>query len=449
MVSTKKDPTGPAEAVAGTAPTNADVPPQTLRKVVTAGAIGVFVEYYDYAAYGLVAGTIAAVFFPTDDPAAALLLTYGVFALTFVFRPIGGIILGHISDRSGRKRVMVFTLTLMAVATTLIGVLPTYAAIGFVAPILLLLLRLAQGFSAGGEMGSAMSFVGEWSRPRNRARNLALVHFGSYTALLFGSVLAFGLNTGLGEAVMIEWGWRIVFLIAAPLGIIGFYIRMKLQDTPAYRQLVELGKVSKSPFKETISVGSNRLAVLGALVVPILNGAGYYVLFVYMPTYLKANLGFTVGDGLVITVVGIVVSLILIPVMGMLADRVGRRPLMIASAVLVIALALPAYNLMTAGTLISAALGAALLAVVFSPQPGIVHSVLVELFRTRVRNTGYSIGYNIATAIFGGAAPFIITWIISLTGAVSSPAIFLMIAAALTTIGLLTIKETKGIALQD
>ncbi len=419
--------------------------PQTLRRVVWGGAVGVFVEYYDYAAYGFVAVTIAKVFFAPEDQAAALLLTYGVFALTFLLRPVGGIVLGHIADRVGRKRVMIFTLTMMAAATTLIGFLPAYAAIGIAAPIFLLLLRLVQGFSAGGEMGSAMTFVGEWSSPKNRARNLAFVHFGSYCALFFGSSVAYLLNVSLGAENMVAWGWRVVFIIAAPLGIIGLYIRFKLQETPVFKQLVKLDLVAKNPFKEALSTSSSRKAILLATLIPVLNGAGYYVLYVYMPTYLKANLGFTAADGLVVTLAGVTVSLVLIPLMGYLADRIGRRPLMIASAVLVLIVTLPSYALMTAGTLGAAVGGVVLLAVCFSPQPGIVHAVLVELFATRVRTTGYSIGYNLATAIFGGFAPFIITFFIGLTGNLASPGFFLMITAVITLIGLLYSKETKGI----
>lgn len=434
---------------APTIPGEAGSTSRSTRRVIVSGAIGVFVEYYDYAAYGLVAGVVATVFFPPGAPNAALLLTYGVFAVSFVFRPIGGIILGQISDRAGRKAVMVFTLTLMAITTALIGLLPSYTAIGVAAPLLLLLLRLAQGFSAGGEMGSAMSFVGEWSPPRHRARNLAIIQFGSYMALFAGTVLAAGLNAALGADSMRDWGWRLVFLVAGPLGVIGFYIRSKLEDTPAFRRLLATGEVATSPLREMAGSSANRLAVLGATLVSVLNSAGYYVLFVYMPTYLRANLGFSVGEGLVITVVGIVVSLVLIPVVGALADRVGRRWLMIGSALATLVVALPAYSIMTAGSVLSAALGAALLAACFAPQPGIVHTVLVELFRTRVRTTGYSIGYNISTAVFGGAAPFIITWLIASTGVVSSPAIFMMASAVLTVVGLLTVPETRGAVLGD
>ena len=436
----------PSPAEPGDEPTATSAPasPASLGRIIAAGAVGVFVEYYDYAAYGLVAGTIAAIFFAPGDQTAALLLTYGIFAITFAVRPVGGIVLGHIADKLGRKSVMVFTLTMMAVATTLIGILPDYAAVGIAAPVLLLLLRLAQGFSAGGEMGSAMSFVGEWSAPERRARNLAWVHVGSYVALFFGTLLAFVLNVGLGASAMAAWGWRVVFLIAAPLGIIGFYIRSKLQETPSFKRLISTTEETRSPFREVVTTRGNDLAILRAILVPILNGAGYYVLFTYMPTYLKTNLAFSAGDSLLVTLAGISVCLVLIPVMGHLADRWGRRPMMLTSAILTLLVTLPAYSLMTLGSTWTAVLGAVILAASFSPQAGAVHTVLVELFATRVRTTGYSIGYNIATAIFGGAAPFIITWLISLTGSVASPAHFLMGTAVLSLIGLLILKESKG-----
>lgn len=418
-----------------------------LRRVTLAGSAGMFLEFYDYAIYGFLAAYIAIAFFPAGDPTTALLATYGVFALTFVVRPLGGFLLGALADRIGRRGVLVLSLTLMTVAVGLIGVLPSYATIGVAAPLLLLLLRLVQGFSAGGEIGAAMTFVGEYAPNESRAFRMMWVQIGTYSALLTGTLVAWFLSAALGEAEMTSWGWRIPFLIGVPLGLVGYFIRRYLEETPVYRKLQANQNDSAEPVGETLlsKPGLRNLARAASL--PLLNSSGYYVLFVYMPTYLVTTAGFSGEQGLAITSLALVALMASLPLAARLSDRIGRRPVLLWSAILMAVVAVPAYSLISTQNFISAACGAVLLAVVFSGHTGVVHVALIELFPTKVRNTGYAIGYNVNTAIFGGAAPLLMTYLISQTGNGSIPAFYAVATALGTALTVVFISETRGKAL--
>lgn len=420
----------------------------TLNKVTAGGSAGMFLEFYDYAIYGFLAAYIAVVFFPGDDPTAALLATYGVFALTFFFRPLGGFLLGSLADRIGRRAVLVLSLTLMTAAVGVIGILPGYATIGIAAPILLLLMRLVQGFSAGGEVGAAMTFVGEYAPASSRAFRMVWVQVGSFSALLTGTLLAWGLRGTLGEVTMNDWGWRIPFLVAVPLGLIGYLIRQRLDDTPEFRKLQTTHESVEHPVKESVFVGEGLKSLIRALTIPLLNSSGYYVIFVYMPTYLVTSLDFSAQHSLALTSVALVVIIACMPFMARLSDRVGRRPVLLGSALAMAAIAYPAYWLMTLGSLASAIAGAAILAVVFSGHTGVVHAAMIELFPTRTRNTGYAIGYNVNTAIFGGGAPLLMTYLIAQTDSAAIPAFYAILTALGTAIAVKFTTESGGKSLK-
>jgi MFS transporter, MHS family, proline/betaine transporter len=375
-----------------------------LRKVTLAGSLGIFVEFYDYGAYGFLAATIAAVFFPGQGTTAALLMTYGIFAITFFFRPLGGLVLGYLADRAGRRTALVLALTLMTGATTVIGLLPGYATIGIAAPILLLITRIIQGFSAGGEVASAMSFVGEHAPTRRRGYLMSWMQVGSFVALLTGTLLGVLLTDALDTAAMHDWGWRIPFLLAAPLGVVGYFIRSKLHDTPVFERLRKSGDIASNPLKDTFTSKENRRNLLLAIGVPLLNSSGYYILFTYMPTYLSHELKFTQAQGLIVTALALLVIVASIPLAARFSDRAGRRPVLLGSAISLAVLTYPCFWLLSRGNVGLAVVGAAVLSLLFAGHAGIIHAVLVEMFPSRVRNTAYSLGYNISTAVFGGAA---------------------------------------------
>lgn len=333
---------------------------------------------------------------------------------------------------------------MMTGATTAIGLLPGYATIGIAAPILLLLLRLIQGFSAGGEVASAYSFVAENAPNDRRGFMTSLPQFGSYCAMLLGTSIGVGLSTFLPPEALQEWAWRVPFLIAAPLGLIGYWIRRSLQDTLAFLKAQEAGDVVESAIKETMTDGKTLRRVFFAVALALLNSSGYYILFNYMPSYLNRELHFTAGEGLSVTAIAVLVMLVGIPLMGFISDKVGRRPVMVGVAAASAILAIPCYSLMAQGSFWLAVLGAVLMAAAFAGHAGCINVVLAELFPTRVRGTAYSLGYNISTAIFGGAGPLVMTSLIAATGNTAIPAYYVVLTAIGSGIAALFIADMAG-----
>jgi MHS family proline/betaine transporter-like MFS transporter len=420
-----------------------------LRKVVLAGSMGVFVEFYDYGAYGFLAATIAKVFFPDSGGSAAIMMTWGIFALTFFVRPLGGVVIGSFADRIGRRAALVLSLMLMSGATTVIGLLPSYASIGIAAPILLLTMRLIQGFSAGGEVASAMAYVGENAPVRRRGFMMSWAQVGSFTALLLGTSIGVMLSRTLSAADLQHWGWRIPFLVGAPLGLIGYYIRRRLEDSPVFTEARKADDVVASPLKATFTDQAMLRRVALAIGLTLLNSSGYYILFSYMPSYLNRELKFTQLAGLGVTSVALIAIIIAIPVQAALSDRFGRKPVLLISSIGLTLLALPCYALMTLGSIGAAIGGAVVMAVLFAGHTGIIHAVLVELFPTRVRGTAYSLGYNVSTAIFGGAAPLIMTAVIASTGNHAVPAYYVVLTAIGTTVAILISRESSRLRLEN
>ncbi len=412
----------------------------SIRRAIVGASVGNTVEWFDFAVYGYLAVTLGAVFFPSEDPTISLLSSFAVFGVAFVMRPLGGLFFGPLGDRIGRQRTLATVIILMSISTFVIALLPGYATIGIWAPILLVLARLLQGFSAGGEFGGASAFIAEYSPDNRRGFLVSWLEFSTLIGFILGSTSVLVLSSVLSEEALTSWGWRIPFLIAGPLGLIGLYIRLRLDDTPEFRALESAGEVSQSPFKETVTQNWKPILQVAGLV--IIQNAGFYIVLTYMQTYITEQLGFSTTSASLSTVLTLLVGMVLIPPLGALSDRVGRKPVLMASCVGFVVLTYPLFLLLNAGNLAGAiaahvALGA-LLAVYLSTTI----AALTELFPTRVRYGGFSIGYNISVAIFGGAAPFLATYLISVTGNPLSPAFYLIAAAIATAVTLLTIKET-------
>ena len=412
----------------------------SIRRAIVGASVGNTVEWFDFAVYGYLAVTLGAVFFPSEDPTISLLSSFAVFGVAFVMRPLGGLFFGPLGDRIGRQRTLATVIILMSISTFVIALLPGYATIGIWAPILLVAARLLQGFSAGGEFGGASAFIAEYSPDNRRGFLVSWLEFSTLIGFILGSTSVLVLSSVLSEDALTSWGWRIPFLLAGPLGLIGLYIRLRLDDTPEFRALESAGEVSQSPFKETITQNWRPILQVAGLV--IIQNAGFYIVLTYMQTYITEQLGFSTTSASLSTVFSLLVGMALIPPLGALSDRVGRKPVLMASCVGFVVLTYPLFLLLNAGSLAGAiaahvALGA-LLAVYLSTTI----AALTELFPTRVRYGGFSIGYNISVAIFGGAAPFLATYLISVTGSPLSPAFYLIAAAIATALTLLTIKET-------
>jgi MFS transporter, MHS family, proline/betaine transporter len=414
----------------------------TLRRAIVGASIGNTVEWFDFATYNFLAVTLALVFFPPGNPTAALLSTFAVFAAAFFVRPLGGLFFGPLGDRLGRQRVLATVIILMSLSTFVIGLLPSYATIGVWAPLLLVVARCVQGFSAGGEFGGASTFLAEYSPDERRGFLVSWLEFSTLIGFVLGSLLVLFLSSTLPEDAMTSWGWRIPFLLAGPLGIVGLYIRLRLEDTPEFKALEETGEVSQSPFKETFVENWKQILQVGGLV--IIQNIGFYVVLSYMTTYFQDPLGFSPTAASLSTTITLLVGMVLIPPLGALSDRVGRKPLLLASCIGYAVLTYPLFLLLNVGNLIAAvaahvALGA-LLAVFISTSI----AALTELFPTRVRYGGFSIGYNFSVAIFGGSSPYLAQYLVSTTGNPLSPAFVVIGGAVVTLLVVLTVRETAG-----
>jgi MFS transporter, MHS family, proline/betaine transporter len=419
-----------------------DVEPGSLRQAIVGAGIGNTVEWYDFAIYGFLATYIAEKFFPSANPTTALLSTFAVFAVAFFMRPLGGFFFGPLGDRIGRKRVLAIVVVVMSLSTLGIGLVPSYDAIGVAAPVLLVLLRCVQGFSAGGEYGSGACFLAEFAPTRHRGLVVAFLVWSVVIGFLLGSVTVTALEAILSESAMDAFGWRIPFLIAGVLGVVGLYIRLRLRDTPEFEALQKTGEVAESPLKEAVRTAWRPILQIVGLV--IIHNVGFYVVFTYLPTYFTKTLGFTKTDAFVSITVASVVALLLILPLAALSDRIGRKPLLVAGAIGFAVFSYPLFLLLNAGSLgaaIGAHAGLAALEAVFVSTS---LAAGAELFATRVRSTGYSIGYNVSVALFGGTAPYVATWLTDRTGNNVAPAYYVIAAAVVSLATVLTMRETAG-----
>lgn len=416
--------------------------PGSLRQAVVGAGVGNTVEWYDFAIYGFLATYIADKFFPSTNDTAALLSTFAVFAVALFMRPLGGFFFGPLGDRIGRKRVLAIVVVLMSVSTLGIGLVPSYESIGFAAPLLLVLLRCVQGFSAGGEYGSGACFLAEYAPTRHRGLVVAFLVWSVVIGFLLGSVTVTALGAMLSDDAMNSYGWRIPFFIAGALGVVGLYIRLRLRDTPEFEALQETGEVAQSPLKEAMRTAWRPILQIVGLV--IVHNVGFYVVFTYLPTYFTQTLGFTETDAFISITVASVVALLLILPLAALSDRVGRKPLLIAGAVGFAVCSYPLFSLLNSRSLGAAIAAHAGLAAIESVFVSASLAAGAELFATRVRSTGYSIGYNVSVALFGGTAPYVATWLADRTGNDVAPAFYVIAAAIASLATVLTMRETAG-----
>jgi MHS family proline/betaine transporter-like MFS transporter len=407
---------------------------------VRGASVGNAVEWFDFAIYGFLATYVAKKFFPAGDDTAALLNTFAIFAAAFFMRPLGGFFFGPLGDRIGRQKVLALVILLMSASTLAIGLVPSYDAIGVFAPLLLLLLRCVQGFSAGGEYGSGACFLAEYAPDRHRGFIVAFLVWSVVAGFLLGSLTVTLLEAVLSESAMDSYGWRIPFLLAGLLGGVGLYIRLKLGDTPEFEELRDSGEVSTSPLKDAVTTAWKPILQIAGLVV--IHNVGYYLVYTFLPSYFTKTLGFSKTDAFISITVASVVGLLLILPLGALSDRVGRKPLLIAGAVGFAVLAYPLFLLLTSGSLVAAVAGHAGLAALEALFVSTSLAAGAELFATKVRSSGYSIGYNTSVALFGGTAPYVATWLTDRTGNSLAPAYYVIVAAVISLATVLTMRET-------
>ena len=411
---------------------------QSSYQAVSAAVIGNVLEWYDFAVYGFMAGIIGKNFFPSGDEVSQLLAAFAVFGVGFLARPLGGIVIGRIGDTSGRKTALVLTIMLMAAGTVLIGITPTYATIGVAGPFLILLARLMQGFSAGGEWGGSTAFIVEWADDGERGFLGSFQQCSVSAGLLLGSGIAALITTLLDPPTMEAWGWRVPFLLGALIGPVGVYMRRNIDETPAYERAMRL----PAPTPRHDDVAPFWLAAR-AFGFTVLWTVAFYIFLNYMPTFLKTYAKLSSAEALWSNTIGLLVLVIAIPLMGRLSDRVGRKPLLLACCVCFIVLPYPVFALYLSapplGTIIAIQILFGAIIAMFS---GAGPAAIAEIFPTRSRSTWMTTGYALSVAIFGGFAPYIATWLIATTGSPISPVYYVVAAAVVSTIVIARLKET-------
>ncbi|MEU3698711.1 glycine betaine/L-proline transporter ProP [Streptomyces griseoviridis] len=412
-----------------------------LKRAVGASALGNCMEWFDFGVYSYLAATVGKVFFPGASPGAQLISSFATFAAAFVVRPLGGLVFGPLGDRIGRQKVLATTMIMMAAGTFCIGLIPSYDTIGIAAPVLLLLARMVQGFSTGGEYGGATTFVAEYSPDRRRGFLSSWLDFGTFVGYALGSALVTVLNLALSDDQMLSWGWRLPFLIAGPLGVIGLYMRLKLEESPAFQQ--QLDEHEKHMAQE--SAGSELRTIVRKYWRPLLICMGLVLLYNvtnymvtgYLPTYQTETLGRSTGFADLLVLVGMLWIVLLITFLGRLSDRVGRRPLYAVGAAAMIVLAVPAFLLLKSDGTVAPVLGVLLLSTLLACFAAPSAATLPALFPTAVRYAAMGIGFNFAVAAFGGTTPLFTEALVNATGNDLVPAYYLVVAGV---IGLITVR---------
>ena len=428
---------------------------RALRRAATASFIGNFIEWFDYASYGYLATVIGLAFFPEADKSVQLMSTFAVFAMSFILRPVGAVVWGAWGDRWGRRWALSWSILIMSGSTFFIGLLPTYSAIGIAGAIGLLLLRMIQGFSASGEYAGAGTFLAEYAPPSRRGIYTSLVPASTACGLLAGSLMVTGAFWLLPDDAMNTWGWRIPFPLAGPLGLIGRYIRVHLEDSPAYQEMrAEMPQEEKSEsWSEPLRLllREHLHDTLITFGVSCLNAVAFYMLLSYMPTYVHEELGFSQDTATLATSAMLVVYIISIFIMGHLSDSFGRRRMLIAACVAFIVLTIPLFVVMTkaTGMLLVVILCQVVFAIILTANDGTLATFLAESFPTNVRYSGFALSFNGANALLGGTTPFIVTWLIKVTGSPLAPAVYLTVVALIAMVAIFQSRTIHGSELTE
>jgi MHS family proline/betaine transporter-like MFS transporter len=407
-----------------------------MKKVVISGMLGNGLEWYDYALYGYMAPIIGKLFFPSGDENVQLLATFGVFAVGFLFRPIGAILFGYIGDRYGRKLSLVIAILMMAIPTGCIGLLPTYAQIGIAAPLLLTLIRVFQGMSLGGEFSGSIAYIVEHA-PRNKrgiagASSIVSLMLG----FLLGSFVSLAVASLMSVADFESWGWRLPFLFGILIGMIGFYIRRHCDESPAYEAAKAAGTISQTPVKDVFLQHPKRM--LRAFAIYMTVTMPFYLSSIYFITFTEKTLGRSYKEALTINTLTVIAMLITSVIGAYYSDRYGRRRVLMAAAAALFVIAIPVFLLVQQPDLWMIASAEILFGLVLGIYLGPVPALLVELFPTSIRYTGMALSYNAAAALFGGTAPMVCVWLLHTTGTPLAIAGYVMVCNVCSLIALAT-----------
>ena len=425
-----------------------------LRKAITAASLGNAMEWFDFGVYGFVAYALGQVFFPGADPGTQMIAALATFSVPFLIRPLGGLFFGALGDKYGRQKILSITIIIMSISTFCIGLIPSYASIGIWAPILLLLCKMAQGFSVGGEYTGASIFVAEYSPDRKRGFMGSWLDFGSIAGFVLGAGLVVLISAIIGEANFLEWGWRIPFFVALPLGIIGLYLRHALEETPAFQQHVEkleqgdregLADGPKVSFKEIAT--KHWKSLLACIGLVIATNVTYYMLLTYMPSYLSHNLHYSEDHGVMIIIAIMLGMLFVQPVMGLMSDKFGRRPFVIIGSIALLVMAVPCFMLINSGVMGLIFAGLLILAVILNSFTGVMASSLPAMFPTHIRYSALASAFNISVLV-AGLTPTAVAWLVEATNNLYMPAYYLMVVAVIGLVTGIMMKETANMPLR-
>lgn len=416
-----------------------------LKRAARASFIGNFIEWFDYATYGFLAVVIGRVFFPDSDPNAQRLSAYAIFAISFILRPIGAVVWGNWGDKYGRRWALSWSILLMSLATFAMGIIPGYATIGLAAPVLLLLFRMIQGFSASGEYAGAATFLAEYAPKGRRGLYTSIVPASTATGLLAGSVLVSVMHSVMTTQQLDSWGWRIPFILAGPMGLIGRYIRVHLEDTPVFREYNEALRFEKVKHKTPLLdvFRKHTRTMIVTFGVACLNAVAFYMLLSYLPVYLSTEVGVGEADAFRANSIMLACYIFLIFGMGHISDRVGRTRMLMTASVLFVLFTVPLFYAMNTEMLAMLILTQIGFAALLTMNDGTLPTFLAESFPTEVRYTGFAVSFNLANAILGGTAPFVSTWLIRITGSIYAPAWYLVAIAAIAFVAMLAAHKAQ------
>lgn len=419
-------------------PISVPVEENYIKRVILSCMIGNTLEWYDFVLYGYFATTIGQLFFPRFSLVASLMATFGVFAAGFIMRPLGGMIFGHIGDKIGRKNALVWSIYLMAIPTAMIGILPTYEVIGWFAPLFLTLIRLAQGLSMGGAFTGSMIFVVENAQGTNRGMYGSWIIFSLLIGILVGSIIATGTCYFLSEDQLMSWGWRVPFLLSIVGGFIGVFMRKMIHEPEQFTKAKKQHKEHASPLKELFQNHYKTIAYV--VMIELTLSIGFYLIVTFINNFLMAFLKIDMLTSLSMTTLSMAAMGVSILLSGWLSDKIGRKPMLISSALAFTLFAYPLFKALEGG-FISALLAQTslsfIMGVFFAPIP----ATLVELFPLTVRYSGLSVSHSLSMAIFGGTAPFVATGLIHLTNNNAAPALYLALGSFISAVALFFMKD--------
>ncbi|WP_426345911.1 MFS transporter [Cronobacter universalis] len=407
------------------------------RKVLIASLTGSAIEWFDYFLYGTAAALVFnKIFFPMVDPVIGLILSWLSFSLTFFIRPIGGVFFAHIGDRIGRKKTLVLTLSLMGGATVMIGLLPDYETIGIWAPVLLILMRIIQGMGIGGEWGGALLLAYEYAPEKRKGFFGSIPQAGVTIGMLMATFIV-SLMTLFSEAQFLAWGWRIPFLFSAVLVLLGLWIRRGIDETPDFQQAKRTGQLSKTPLRVTVRHHWREVLIAAGL--KVVETAPFYIFSTFVVSYATTTLAYEKSQALESVTLAALVATVLIPVMGLLSDKIGRKRMYAVSVMLLGAFIVPWFMLLDTGTTWGIVLATVIaFGVLWAPITAVLGTLCSEIFHARVRYTGITLGYQLGAALAGGTAPLIATGLLAHSGGDWTPvAWYLAVTVAISLLAIL------------